>query len=427
MGTRTHVDSFFSGTGGDGSTVDVTLPTGFNQPVALEFWGCTTTSDFSDVDHARFYYGIYAGGTQGYVSIESEHNRSTTDTWRRSGEDGVGRQDDGTGTQFWKISVDGESNWPANGFRIVLDDDPGFSYIVNYRAWGGVQAQVNKVSLGGSTVTTTTNFRPSLLLAISSGRLVNEANGAIVSVGWSDGTNNFCAGMSDRDNVTTTEVGVITCDNRCAVAIDGAPSSGVEYDAHCSGFSDTGYDLVRDTGSLNYEFQCLALRFPDDVSIDMGTYTCPTTTGADSLTVGFESQTASFMGMRTTVTNVVQTGGAVAATGFGFGSFARNFATDAIQQRCTEFQTEDNQSTSDTHQRTETRLCARHDNTSAMELNFSITGTDSTDLDLNLFNAPSGAKVMPYLAVEVGGGPEPSYFLPHVGSQQLRTLAHRRW
>lgn len=388
----------------------MTVQTGFGQPKAIVFWAGWNPTDDTDLNHARFSFGFcddQATPNQGYTSLLSEHNRAVSDTYHRAAEDGVVSADSGTGTQILLMSVADRADWPTDGFRISVDTALGSDVRVSYMAFaGGVNVQYDTPTVSSGTEVVSTGWQPDCVIFMGNGRTINATSGAVQSLGFMsyDGTTitNGCIGYSDRDNVTTTQSGVASFNNRCFVSPDTNPALGSEWEGSVTSVSSTSYSLLRDVGTLNATFFALALNFEDGEEAKTAIYSAPTSTGDDTESLGFRPQAALFANVRCTVNNVFQTGGAVAASGFGVGAFSVDVA-DNLSQRYMDFTSEDNRATSDSHNRTGESVVLRHDNTSAIEHDSNIDSVDSDGFTLNVATAGnSNAYLIPFLAIEEG-------------------------
>jgi hypothetical protein len=389
--------------GASTGTVDVVVRTGFGRPKCIEFWGGTAAADDTNTDHGRLFYGACDSSetpVQGYASCISADNRVTSATWRRSDTNGIANIDAGNGSQTLLIKVEDRSTWPVDGFRVNVTVAMGSNIRVNYRAWnGGLQVQLDTPTVATS-LEVTTGWQPKCAIFFGSGSSITAQSQAAFALGFMsyDGAviNNFCSGVHDLHNVSTTQVNNVSFNNRCYCHVSGPD---IQWDCSVTAVSSTSYTLTRQTGVLNAQFFALAMTFEEKALA--GHFSTPTSATTASATTNFRPQTVLFSTTRCTSANVVQVSGAVAATGCGVGAFAIDHGQTT--QRVADYQTEDNRSTSNTISRISAGTTLRHNNSTAIDSESKFSSVSDTSYTLNFTTAiNTSAQLIPYLAVEEG-------------------------
>jgi hypothetical protein len=323
MGGYSKAGQFAAATGG--STQDVTVASGFGEPVAVFFWGGLGTVDGTAVNHLGRWYGAMTNATgEGAgenmaAAGRSEHNQTESDTSSRSANDACILMLDPVND-----NVEMEANFNSfsavtDGFRLDWVTNPPSAYLVNYWAFGGdVDAKVIECTTSGSYLGTSTHdcgFEPDLVIFF--GNHDHNADTGTADLHMSIGiahngasVKNRCAHFRGNDNKASTEnshgINTFYCYGEPGTALNA-------WDKICA---VTAFAASPNSFTLRNEFvngamtiSALCLRFPSSEEIIVHDFTSPTTATTKSFTTTEQGDALFIVQGLTDNDNTFETGG----------------------------------------------------------------------------------------------------------------------
>lgn len=170
MAYSTKVGAFNTGTGAAATTVDVTI--GF-QPKMFIVWWSGRTESVDTTGRLDYNRGIGAGSSDAERRCAAEFYDDAN-----TGSTGGGRYDDtaliqvcnASGVVQGSIDIDAVVNWPADGIRLIVDDNMPLDLRVHYLALGGtdltnaVGGQFAQPAVTGNFDVTSVGFQPDCVL-----------------------------------------------------------------------------------------------------------------------------------------------------------------------------------------------------------------------------------------------------------------------